>query len=784
MSIRYVSFHIGVFVGLLLLASCSVFLPEGNKRTLEADEERVVGLPKGFVREASLAYRGPHPATINRPQDHFSFPIEVGEIGPVDPLFAGEHQYPFLCQTEESYLGQPLVDNREGVGIPIYAVDELGAKTTKRIGYSKDCSLPTRIQYRYNRKGSEKFYPLEQANQDINQIEVNGKLRDFVVRIETGTINRFIYVIITLRGDDDIIEKADLTNWNRVLVYQFNGGIGVGFNQGEIKVRRLLRHRYEQLAKGYAVVYSTGNETDNHYNIWLQEDTALRVKKQFEHAYAKPDYTVGIGGSGGGLQQYLLAQNRPGLLDAAIPQYSYPDMVTQTTYALDCDPLEYYFDVTDSQNSLWDRWENRSKIEGLSAKSMDDPPFAFAYRFAKLLQGRWPSAPTGSSECSQAWRGPAQIVQNPHFSVKLFRYKKPVYRKTHWSHWEDVKSVYGASDDGFARSTWDNVGVQYGLSALKDNQISIASFLDINKKIGGWRRPQQMRKARFWFIDGRTDMLDFSLWSQHNLNLRQKGEAPALRTQGDVAAIEAAYRSGMVFLGKIDIPVIDIRHYLDGQLDMHHSFASLATRQRIIGFDGDASDHAIWVAHKDYDVTARAFDAMHQWMKRRAANADSGLAIDDVEDTCFDAKGGVIASGDGVWDGQWNHKTNGACSKRYPPFKTSRQVAGEDVKGLVLKCELQSVELAISNGVYGPVDMHAYKRQVEVLFPDGVCDYSKPGVGFPRGLFNKPILWVHNADMNDADMNRAEKANAAKEKVVADESTMAMIRRDEKLSEN
>ena len=553
---------------------------------------------------------------------------------------------------------------------------------------------------------------------------------------------------------------------------QFKGGVGIGFDQGKMKIRKLLKYRREQLAKGYAVAYSTGNATDNHYNVWLQEDTAMRVKKQFETAYAKPRYTVGIGGSGGGLQQYLLAQNRPGLLDAAIPQYSYPDMVTQTVYALDCEPLEYYFDITDRRNSYWHHWENRSKIEGLSAKSMDSPPFSMAYRVAKLVNGYWPSAPSGASECSHAWRGPAQLVLNPRFFSDKFRFKKRVYRGTHWSHWEDVRSLYGVNEQGYARSTWDNVGVQYGLLALKNGDISARSFLDLNKKVGGWRRPQQMKKARFWFVDGRTDMMDFSIWSHHNINLRWHDDAPAQRTKGDVHAIEAAYRSGMVFMGKIDIPVIDIRHYLDGELDMHHSFASLATRDRIIDFAGHANEHVIWVAHEDYDPTEKAFDVMDQWMTLKQNPAQEKLknGIDEINDVavevkpesvvdaCFDRTGNVIASGDSVWDGQWNDRAKGVCTETYPPFKSSRQVAGEDIKGWVLKCQLQPIKEALQKGLYGSIDMQPYKMQLESLFPDGVCDYSKQGVGVPEHIFDAPL----DTSLTKATVNLSRKVDPTK----------------------
>ena len=54
--------------------------------------------------------------------------------------------------------------------------------------------------------------------------------------------------------------------------------------------------------------------------------------------------------------------------------------------------------------------------------------------------------------------------------------------------------------------------------------------------------------------------------------------------------MHAAYRSGHVLLGRIHIPVLDIRDYLDPLLDMHHAQQSFATRQRIIDYQGDAGN--------------------------------------------------------------------------------------------------------------------------------------------------------------------------------------------------
>ena len=65
----------------------------------------------------------------------------------------------------------------------------------------------------------------------------------------------------------------------------------------------------------------------------------------------------------------MYGQNHPGVLDAAIPQYSYPDMVTQTIHVGDCELLEYYMDVTDGANPKWQNWENRTWLIGLNGSA-------------------------------------------------------------------------------------------------------------------------------------------------------------------------------------------------------------------------------------------------------------------------------------------------------------------------------------------------------------------------------------------------------------------------------
>ncbi|MFV8782419.1 DUF6351 family protein [Microbulbifer sp. SA54] len=696
----------------------------------------VLGVPAGALDHTPLAaYSGEHPRKSGRPAEYFPFPIPVGATGPVETLFSGPSTYPFLCGENDITGLQPLVDNHEREGIPVFALDDEGKQTGEITGYSRDCSHNTAVSYFYRSSNDGRFHPLEEAQGDIDRVTVNGKTTDFVVRFETGTINRFFYAIAVLRGDGETAEKPNSSNWNRRLIYQFRGGVGVGRRQGDIGKSSIFERREDQLARGYAVVYSTANQTSNHYNIWLAEDTARRLKKQFEALYGEPLYTVGIGGSGGAIQQYLIAQNAPGVIDAALPLYSYPDMVSQTIYVFDCEPLEYFFDVVDAANPRWRDVTARTPVLGLAAQKDFEHRFAVLEKAAALFDGRYRGVADGASECVQGWRGLVPLVNNPNFVHFSKSYADEVANETHWTHWEDLRPFYGAGRDGYANSTWDNQGVQYGLVALQEGKLGVDEFLELNATVGGWKEPTEQGGENLWFMNGDVFPVNLSVWSEHNMNLGNM-DNPAPRSVASLEAIRGIYRSGHVFLGDIEIPVVDVRHYLEDELDMHHSLASFATRERIKRARGHADNQLIWVSHKDFDPVDEALDIIDHWMQRIAEHPERGVAGNrpvEATDRCFDDQGNVIAAGKGVWNGAWNHQPTGACMKQYPIYSTSRQMAGGPITGDVFKCSLQPVERAIAKGVYGMATSALIDRidDLRRVFPDGVCNYNEPGQGQP-----------------------------------------------------
>jgi hypothetical protein len=258
------------------------------------------------------------------------------------------------------------------------------------------------------------------------------------------------------------------------------------------------------LGQGWAIVHSSGNNTGTHYNMNLAGETAMMTKERFIERYGVPLYTVGLGGSGGAIQQYLIAQNHPGVLNGLLPVQSYPDMVTQTIHVGDCELLEHYMDATDRSNAKWRVTKNRTWLVGMNAEQDDvgnNAKVNDALAPLKLALGY--STAKGSTECIPAWRGLTPLAMNPLYGQapnSQFYEPQSDIAAIRWTHYDDLRNVYGVDATGAARPTWDNVGVQYGLNSLKAGKITPAEFVHLNWNIGGWKHPSQMVQEGFPFF--------------------------------------------------------------------------------------------------------------------------------------------------------------------------------------------------------------------------------------------------------------------------------------------
>lgn len=696
------------------------FWLNGEKITpsLVADGNRMEGVISGLVNGSNLLEVG----QVRGNGRGVSDAIRLTNYPLTGPMFTGPQQQPFLCRTQESGLGQPLVDNHDGIGHPVFSVsgDTL-------IGYSKYCAIAPHILYLYyTGDGFKTFDPAtgyKTPPPDLKTISVNGASVPFVVRVEAGSINRFLYTIAMLAP----VPGFDQSAWNRKLVYWLRGGVGIGhqqgtamwFNDGLSGAERQLMPRL--LAQGYAVVSSSGNETGVHYNMRLAEETAMMTKEHFIEAYGRPSVTIGIGGSGGAVQQYAFAQNRPGLLDGGIPIESFPDMITQTIPISDCPLLGQYFadEVALDPASRWARWSNLTLIEGMNASDTVINPV---------------SGKPGSSECLTGWRTALPTVLNPKYKDRryndaaiAYRYPADVFANVKWTHWNDLANIYGTDSLGYAPIPIDNVGVQYGLGALANGRITAAEFLRINACVGGWKN-----QADFLEWDPVTDPYD-SRNMLRSADCREPGGTPAPRRAGDVSAMRAAYSSGHVFTGqRLDIPMIDLRPYLEPELNMHNSRQSFSVRARLLSANEQAANNqVIWFTGSDAGLLDLILDALAVVDRKLS----SGRKPVEFVDKCVDARGAPIASGATVWDGILDNNAPGACTLAYPTFTSARMEAGDSIKGDIFKCALKPVSTALADGTYPSAVRFTDQEKdwLRRIFPDGVCDFTQPDQGRPGG---------------------------------------------------
>lgn len=715
--------------------------------TLATDGDRLEGVIGGLADGANLLELAHREHGTLQTLALMNHPI-------TGPMFAGPKQEPFVCTVDTQLGVEPLVDTDDA---RYFAVRGAGGR---KIGYSRNCSAPASTVYVYMPVGGKTvkdYKPLPADGSrpaDLAQTTLaDGRTVDFIVRNERGTINRFIYQFAMLAPFGENPARPDRSLWNRRLIYHFQGGVGFGHHQGHVDARAGYA---PALGLGYAVVHSSGNRTSTHYDMVLGAETALMTKEHFIKRHGVPLYTVGLGGSGGAIQQYLYAQNHPGLLDASIAQLSYPDMAGQIIHVADCDLLEYYMDVTDRKNRKWAVTKNRSWLVGMNAEDGEANPM-LNFKATLVSLGMHVNMAPGMTECRRSWSGLRAGAMNPTFDSRNLRGKAADrldfdrWPDIRFSHYGDVRNVYGVDAQGYPRSTWDNVGVQYGLQALRDGKISAGEFLDLNLKIGGWKEPGRMVAEGFPYKGiGAAEQAKFEEnvdyfdpWGARNMNRWDPTapDRPATRTTGDLEAIRAMYRAGLVYRGEGAIPTIDWRLYMEPRLNMHNAHQSFAARKRILQAQGHAEHHVIWMTQTrgtgpDFDQTPLALDVMDEWLANLRAHPERGVGANRPPralDSCFEADGGLMHAGAGVWDGAIDRsKPRGACTAAFPLYTTSRIVAGAPLEGGIFKCALKSVDRALVDGTYGATVFNAaQKARLKTIFASGVCDYSKPDQGRP-----------------------------------------------------
>ncbi|GAA2094018.1 DUF6351 family protein [Streptomyces albiaxialis] len=587
------------------------------------------------------------------------------------PVFSGPHQKPYVCETDSFEL--PVIGGT--LGEPLDA----------------DCSVRTRVDYFYRTTGGA-FRPLPGGSgatghpADLATTTTStGKKVPYVVRMETGTRNRAVYQTTLLH--DPVNEPAPgprsrPEGWNGRALFTLGGGCTGGWYRqgnttGGVTDDAMLR-------EGYAVMSSSLNVFGQNCSDLTAAETASMVKERFTEAYGPAAHTIGFGCSGGSYQAYQIADNYPGIFDGIIPGCSFPDVgFAMTQRVTDTKLLTDYFDKAAGRGESWSEEQKRA-VTGF---------------------GRYVTATATKGDAARI-----DPTANCGVLPEKLRYdpvKNP--RGARCDLYDHAKNVYGTDPGtGFARRPLDNVGIQYGLKALKDGTLTKEQFLDLNERIGGFDKD-----------------------ARHS----------AGRTEADPEALRTAYRTGRLTNGGgglKDVPILEYRAYQDDtpKGDTHLRYYSLSMRERLEKANGTSANMVSVLEDSRYGgfstdspLLRRSIAMMDRWLTALAADGSDAPRIQKI----------VRARPDGLREGcntrdaeprflaqKLDRDPDSTCEKLYPSHSFPREVAGESVATDVIKCRTE----APRRDAYGDVRWtDAEWKRLRAVFDRGVCDYDRKGVG-------------------------------------------------------
>lgn len=594
-----------------------------------------------------------------------SVTLEVTNHPTSGPVFSGPHQTPFICETDAfqmvsgELLGPSLDD---------------------------DCSAARRVVHVYrSTDGSLKPLPEEGTYPAdlVRTVTSLGVEVPYIVRVETGTVNRSIYELAILhdpRIEPDPDPWIRPEGWNHRVIARLGGGCPGGWYRqgnrtGGVTDDMMLR-------QGYAIISSSLNVFGINCNDLTSSETLMMVKERFIVAFGPPLFTVGWGSSGGSYQSHQTADNYPGIIDGAIVGGSYPEvMVATTTLNSDARLLHHYFTNT-AQVPFTD--EEKRLVSGLTYL---DILTVLAVQHASRIN-------------------PVEVC--PDVLPQAMRYhptdNPSGVRCDMYTHMENV--LGRDPETGLVRRPLDNVGIQYGLGALNRGEISRQQFLDLNGRIGGY--------------DADANFV-------------------AQRTEGDPLAIRAIYETGRFLdgsAGMVSTPLIDYRAYVDERPggDVHPRFHSFSTEARLLQANGHVDNRVMLtedMRHGGFSssspVLQEALAQMDLWLTGIKEDASDASPLEklrrhrpaDLVDACWSRDDTPVK----IVEKQ-TRDPESVCAQLYPPGSFPREVAGGPLAVDIQKCQLKPLDLA-DYAVDFTEDEVALLRDI---FPDGVCDWTVAGV--------------------------------------------------------
>ena len=634
------------------VAPGSVRVTDNGRDVTSAFAMRANGLYEGLVTGLDL---GSNLLTASAPGAS-SAQIAITNHPNGGPVFSGPQVQPWVCQNADATDAQ--------------------------------CNAPVTYSYQYKSSVTGQFAAYDPGSppSDVASTTTdNGRTVPYIVRIETGYQDRDQYQIATLFQPDKPWTAWDpQPQFDHKLLITHGASCGIDHQSGSAP--SVLDDT--ALSRGFAVMSTALDNAGHNCNIVTQAESLVMAKERLVEQYGTLRYTIGTGCSGGSLVQQQVANAYPGIYQGILPQCSFPDAWSGSQQISDYHLTRGYFE----DPSKWGTgiaWtpDQIGAVEG-------HPNHGNAIIFDTVY---WTSLAVPDDGCPGVPAADNYKAQTNPGGVRctLADYMINVFGPRVPSDWSPAEQAIG---HGFAGLPVDNIGVQYGLTALQQGTITPAQFVDLNTKIGGEDIDINPTQARF------------------------AASQPALKYSYTSGAVNEANNLK-------DVAIIDLRGPDPGAF--HDAYRTWSMRARLEREEGHfPENHVIWFGQTpllgDPSYQSNAVVAMDRWLSavesdNRSVSLEQKVAEDrpsDVHDRCSSVDGveqialpgiGPVCQLDAV----------------QTKYATPRVVAGEDIATDKQKCQLKPLRQLD----YYPIQFTPDQwSQLRATFPSGVCDFSKPGV--------------------------------------------------------
>lgn len=511
------------------------------------------------------------------------------------PIFSGPQVQPWRCTNGDAQLDEQCNQAPE-YSFKYLPADALASFADNMQSVSERIKGPEDIidvpidflKIGFSGQELENYDPEDPpAIKDIAEITTDtGVTMPFIVRVERGVINRDRYQIMTLFNPEESWTALNQQpQWNKKLLIHHGSNVGVEYGMANPSNTEFGNGIVVALSRGFITLSTAQSNLGHNANLVTGAESLVMAKEHIIEQYGPLRYSIGTGCSGGAIMQLQVANAFPGIYQGLIVQCAYPDVWTTAVQFADYHLLNKKFNWTLPSGPE----DVALMLSGLLADPGPVPMISF--------YGHLPINPIASDAAFFPAAFPEQEkcrgIEDP--SILYHPEDNPEGLRcglVDWMHNQfDVRTseVWGPVEElisnGFTGTPFDNTGVQYGLEALQQGLISGATFLEINREIGG--------------LD-----IDFQHQSE--------------RSQADDKALEYAYRTGAINTAEHlnEVPIIDLRGLDPGAA--HDAYHSWQLRARLEATQEDPHNHVIWFGPVpvagDTAYTAQALLVMDEWL--------------------------------------------------------------------------------------------------------------------------------------------------------------------------